>query len=80
MRRRTGGVTGVAAIQKQEVIQQLEANEGYRETVGCVPDGSDLEVEHKMRNHLAALQEWSELDKGQVENGDRGIRRVVEAR
>ena len=67
------------AIQKP-VIQQLEANDGYRETVGCVADGSDLEVEHKMRNHLAALQEWSGLDKGQLENGDRGIRRVVEAR
>ena len=43
-------------------------------------EGSDLEVEHKMRTYLEALQERSGLDKGQVENIDRGIRRVVEAR
>ena len=68
------------AIQEEEVIQQLEENEGYREIIACVAEGDDLEMEHKIRNYLTALQEWSGSDKGQVENNDRGIRRVVEAR
>ena len=58
------------AIHEEEVIQQFGENEGYRELVACVAEGNDL----------TALQEWSGLDKGQVENIDRGIRRVVEAR
>ena len=43
-------------------------------------DGNDLDMEHKIRNFLTALQVWSGSDKGQVENIDRGIRRLVEAR
>ena len=43
-------------------------------------DGNDLDMEHKIRNYLTALQVWSGSDKGQVENIDRGMRRLVEAR
>ena len=46
------------AIQEEEVIQQLEENDGYREIIACLAEGSDLEVERKIRNYLMTLQKW----------------------
>ena len=49
------------------MVQQLQEKEENREIIACVTEGSDLEMKHKIRNYLTALQEWSGLDKGQVE-------------
>ena len=65
---------------QDEVIRRLEENEVYRKFIECVSEGSDIEVEQKMQEYLAAAHEFSGWDQGQVEIVECGIRWAVEAK
>ena len=65
---------------KDNTIQLLEENEGYRESIARVSEGSDIEVESKMPRCLMKAQEVSGLHKGQRGMLECGIRWAVEAR
>ena len=65
---------------KDNTIQLLEENEGYRKSIARVSEGSDIEVESKMPRCLMKAQEVSGLHKGQRGMLECGIRWAVEAR
>ena len=48
------------------MIQEIEENDEQRQIVAYLPEGSDIEVEQKMRCCLTTCQERSGLDKGQT--------------
>ena len=52
-------------IQEDAVIQQLDTTEGYPKINECVSEGSEGEVEQKVRNYLAEFQMFSWFGKEQ---------------
>ena len=62
------------------VICQLEGIEEYLQTIACVSQGSDVEVEQKIQWYLATSRELSGLDKGQKEMMEGRIRWAVDVR
>ena len=61
-------------------MKQLKASEGCQKIIDCVSEESEGEVEQKLQNYLAWIQEVSGLDKEQLENIGGEVRRAVEAR
>ena len=61
-----------SGVDKDSVTRQLEESEGYQKIIECVSQGSECELERKVQNCLAYIQEVSRLDKEQL--------RAVEAR
>ena len=65
---------------KDAVIRLMEESEKNRKLLERMSEGSDAEVEKKMREHLPAVHEFSEWDHGRKEMMECGIRWAGEAR
>ena len=62
------------------MIRQLEESEGYQKIFESMSQGSEGEVERKVQNYLAYIQEVSRLDKEQLDNVEGGVRQAAGAR
>ena len=71
---------GPALIQLDEVLRRMEENEEFQKIVDCVSEGSEGDVERKLQNYLAWIQEVSGLDKELLENIGGEVRRAVKVR
>ena len=67
-------------VRQGQKIKQFEEHEEYQKIIVVVSEGTDTEVEQKMRCYLTRFQVCLGLDKGQVDIAECGIRRAVEAR
>ena len=70
---------GPALIQMDEVLRRMEENEEFQKIIDWVSEGSEGEVQQKVRSYLATIRiSW--MSKEQFEHLEGGVWRAVEAR
>ena len=71
---------GPEMIPMDEALRRLEENEEYQNTIECVSEGSEREVQQKVQNYLACIQKLSWMNKEQFEQLESGVWQAAEAR
>ena len=65
---------------RKVMVRMLEENEDNRKMIESMSEGSDAEMEQKLKNYRTACREVLGWNQEQVEMMERGLRWAVEAR